>query len=215
MSDHTLQQQNDEKETGRTEAFSDGVFAIAITLLILEIRVPRAEGQSLVDGLAQQWPSYAAYILSFLVIAVMWVNHHNIFRYIRRTDNTFLFLNSLLLMVVTAVNFSTALLADYILDPQNQQIAGLVYAGLNVVIAIFFNLLWRHASSDGRLLDHNVDPRLPQAITDSYRFGPPLYLVAFLLVFINVWLSVALQFGLALFFSLTDSTKIRTEATQP
>src|ERR1041385_4002556 len=91
---------SDEKETGRTEAFSDGVFAIAITLLILEIQVPHVEGASLVNALAQQWPSYAAYVLSFLVIAVMWVNHHNLFKYIQRTDNVFLFLNSMLLMVI-------------------------------------------------------------------------------------------------------------------
>ncbi len=214
MIENPIQQLGEEKETGRTEAFSDGVFAIAITLLILEIRVPHVEGGALAELLLEQWPSYLAYILSFLVIAVMWVNHHNMFKYIRRTDNTFLFLNSLLLMVICAVNFSTALLADYILDPVNQQIATIVYTGVNFLIAICFGLLWRHASYNHRLLDRTIDPRLPQAITDSYRYGPILYGAAFVLIFINVWLSLALQFGLAIFFSFTDSSKARTKAVE-
>lgn len=206
--------QDGEKETGRTEAFSDGVFAIAITLLILEIRVPHVEGETrnLAALLLEQWPSYAAYILSFLVIAVMWVNHHNMFRYIKRIDNQFLFINSLLLMVITALNFSTALLADYILDPANQQVAGMVYAGTGFVIALLFNWLWKHASTNFRLLDRTLDPGLPQAITDQYRFGPLLYVVAFLLMFISVWLGVGLMFALAVFFSLTGSSNNPTKS---
>lgn len=214
MSENQLPTAAEEKETTRTEAFSDGVFAIAITLLILEIRVPHVEegGPSLATLLLEQWPSYAAYILSFLVIAVMWVNHHNLFRYIRRIDNRFLFLNSLLLMVICAVNFSTALLAEHILDPASQQVAGLIYAGMGILIAILFNLVWRHAATDMHLLDQRIDPRLPQAITDQYSYGPFLYLAAFILVFVSVWLSLALQFGLAIYFSLTDSTKLREKA---
>jgi uncharacterized membrane protein len=209
-----IQATSDAKETGRTEAFSDGVFAIAITLLILEIRVPHPgeTGESLATLLLQQWPSYMAYVLSFLVIAVMWVNHHNLFRYIQRVDNLFLFLNSLLLMVITFVNFSTALLADYLLDPAGQQAAGLVYAGTGIVVAILFNLMWRHAIQNSRLIDANADRRLIQAISDQYRYGPLLYGVAFALVFISIWLSLALQFGLAIFVSFTDSTKIRAKA---
>ncbi len=210
-----MQVATEAKETGRTEAFSDGVFAIAITLLILEIRVPHPgeTGESLTTLLLQQWPSYLAYVLSFLVIGVMWVNHHNLFRYIRRVDNLFLFLNSLLLMVITFVNFSTTLLADYLLDPAGQQVAGLVYAGTGIVVAILFNLMWRHAALGNRLLAPGVDTRLTQAISDQYRYGPLLYGVAFGLVFLSVWLSLALQFGLAIFFSFTDSTRIRAKAS--
>jgi len=209
-----MSEQSDVRETGRVEAFSDGVFAIAITLLILEIRVPHAdEGQALANLLLNQWPSYVAYVLSFLIIAVMWVNHHNLFKYIRRVDNIFLFLNSLLLMFITFLNFSTVLLADYLLDPNGQQVAGLIYAGTGFVIAILFNLLWYHASKDNRLLDKNAHPGLIKAINDQYRFGPVLYALAFGLVFISIWLSLALQFGLAIFFSLTDSSRIRAKYT--
>lgn len=206
------QAQSDARETGRTEAFSDGVFAIAITLLILEIRVPHGEeGQALTSLLLAQWPSYMAYLLSFLVIGVMWVNHHNLFKYIRRVDNVFLFINSLLLMFITFLNFSTVLLADYLLDPNGQQVAGLVYAGTGFMIAIFFNLLWWHASKNNRLLDKEAHPGLIKAINDQYRYGPILYMVALGLVFISIWLSLALQFALAVFFTLTDSSRMRAK----
>jgi uncharacterized membrane protein len=202
------QARENEKETGRLEAFSDGVFAIAITLLILEIRVPApGEGdaaRSLVAALGDLWPSYLAYVLSFLVIAVMWVNHHHLFKHITRTDNLLMFLNSLLLMVITFVNFSTALLADYLGHPE-EQVAALVYAGTMVVISILFNILWRYASANNRLLARNADPAMVTAITRGYRWGPILYSLAFVLVFFNSGhiLSLALQFGLAVYFALT------------
>ena len=85
----------DEKETARIEAFSDGVYAIAITLLILELKVPHGlgPGQRLIDALLQQWPSYAAFLVSFGTILVMWVNHHRLFNLIRRSDNLLLMFN--------------------------------------------------------------------------------------------------------------------------
>jgi uncharacterized membrane protein len=200
--------QNDEKETGRLEAFSDGVFAIAITLLILEVRVPHLEegGQSLWSALGELWPAYLAYVISFLTIAVMWVNHHHLFRYIKRIDNRLLFVNSLLLMSITFVNFSTALLAEYIGKPE-QQTAALVYTGTMVVNAILFNVLWRHASANKRLLGKDADMAQVKAITDQYWYGPVVYSIAFVLVFVSVGLSLALQFGLAVFFGLTGSSK--------
>lgn len=195
---------DDIKETGRLEAFSDGVFAIAITLLVLEIRVPRGESQSLVTALVDLWPEYLAYVISFLTIAVMWVNHHHLFKHIKRTDNVLLFLNSLLLMAITFVNFSTALLADYIQSPE-QQVAALFYSGTSVVLAILFNVLWRYASANNRLLGKDADLAMVNAITRRYYFGPTLYLLALGLVFVSVPLSLALQFGLAVFFALTGS----------
>src|ERR1700761_2124359 len=96
----------DEKETGRTEAFSDGIFAIAITLLILNLKVPvadqiRAQHITLWDALLREWPTYFSYLNSFLTILIMWINHHKLFQQIRRTDHVFLLLNGVLLMGVT------------------------------------------------------------------------------------------------------------------
>jgi uncharacterized membrane protein len=107
-----------EKETGRLEAFSDGVFAIAITLLILDVRVPRppedtAQAFDLGHALVRLWPALLAYVMSFVIILVMWVNHHLIFTVVRKTDRTFLFWNGLLLMFVTFVPFPTSLLSEY------------------------------------------------------------------------------------------------------
>jgi uncharacterized membrane protein len=107
----------DEKETGRIEAFSDGVFAIAITLLVLELKVPHLEdggaGGSLARALARQWPSYVALVTSFFTILVMWANHHRMFNVVRRVDAPFLYANGLLLLLVTVVPFPTAVLAEY------------------------------------------------------------------------------------------------------
>jgi uncharacterized membrane protein len=203
------QVRQDEKETGRVEAFSDGVFAIAITLLILEIRVPEPgegeEASSLVTALLELWPSYLAYLISFLTIAVMWVNHHNMFRLIRRTDNALLFLNSLLLMFITFLNFSTALLADYIKHPE-LQVAALVYTGTMVVLAGLWNLLWRYVTAHRHLLASNVDPALIQTINRRYR-SSILYVIAFLLVFVSPAAGIALVLAMAVFFAITASTR--------
>ncbi len=101
-----------DNDTARIEAFSDGVFAIAITLLVIEIRPPHVEGGgSLTEALAHLWPSYLGYAISFLVIGTIWANHHNRFRLISRSDHQFLFLNVLFLMCVAFIPFPTALLA--------------------------------------------------------------------------------------------------------
>ena len=131
--------------TTRLEAFSDGVFAIAITLLILEVRVPErrdiGEGRQLLTALADLWPAYLAYGTSFVAILIMWVNHHIIFEHVRRTDHPLFLLNGLLLLCITFMPFPTALLAEYLGHP-GQRLAAAVYAGSFVVIAIVFNLLW-------------------------------------------------------------------------
>ena len=100
-------------ETARVEAFSDGVFAIAITLLILDVHVPAPGLGPLRTALARQWPTYIAFLISFAFIGIMWVNHHRLFNHIRRSDNTLMFLNLLLLLGVCVVPFPTALLAAH------------------------------------------------------------------------------------------------------
>ncbi len=197
-----MEASSDIKETGRVEAFSDGVFAIAITLLVLDIKVPHLEpgsSKGLAELLLEQWPSYVAYVVSFLIISVMWINHHHMFRLIARTDNIFLFTNSLLLMTITFLNFSTALLADYIEQP-DARIAALVYAGTGVIIAVLYNILWRYGSA--RLLSKNANPKLVAQITYRYQFGPIMYLLAFGLAFISVPASIAVQATMAVFFAL-------------
>ena len=103
-------------ESRRAEAFSDGVFAIAITLLVLDLRLPGAgpEHHTLIYQLLHDWPQYFAYVVSFLTIGIMWMNHHTIFAHITRVDRPLLVINLLLLMAVVAIPFPTSLVAEHL-----------------------------------------------------------------------------------------------------
>ena len=211
---HTMENQAafERNETVRIEAFSDGVFAIAITLLVLGIEVPKAhklgEDGSLVSTLIKLWPHYLAYVISFVTILAKWVNHHRIFSFIQRTDHAFLYWNGLLLLFITFMPFPTALLADYLLHPEAKA-AGAVFAGTYAAIAFAFKGLWHHASKNGRLLAQNVDDREIRQITMQYRYGPLLYLAAFALSFVSVGLSVGLCLCLAVFFGFKGWPTLR------
>src|SRR6266850_2199124 len=123
--------------TTRLEAFSDGVFAIAATLLVLELRVP-AESADLGAALTHLWPAYAAYLVSFLTIGIIWVNHHTLLEHCRRVDRRFLYLNLLLLIAVGIVPFPTALVGQYILAEHGATAALVVYGLGGLLIAIAF-----------------------------------------------------------------------------
>jgi uncharacterized membrane protein len=200
-------------ETVRIEAFSDGVFAIAITLLVLGIEVPKAyklaAGGSLGTTLIKLWPHYLAFVTSFITILAQWVNHHRIFSFIQRTDHPFLYWNGLLLLFITFMPFPTALLAEYLLHPEAKA-AGAVFAGTYVASAFAFKGLWHHASKNGRLLANNVDDREIRQITMQYRYGPLLYLAAFTLSFVSVGLSVGLCLCLAVFFAVKGWPMLRS-----
>ena len=197
-----------EKETIRVEAFSDGMFTIAITLLVLDLKVPRLEslheGVSLASSLMRQWPSYVAFLTSFFTILIMWVNHHNLFTYIKRSDGLFLFLNGLVLLTVTVVPFPTALLAEYIRQPQ-ASLAAAVYAGTFLCNCVAFNIMWRYAAKEKRLLDKNMNDALIAGIKRQAMTGMPLYLLAIILAFVSVSASVAMCMLLAVFFAVTGS----------
>jgi uncharacterized membrane protein len=200
-------------ETVRIEAFSDNVFAIAITLLVLGIKVPRppelGAGGSLGSTLIKLWPHYLAFVTSFITIFAKWVNHHRIFSFIQRTDHPFLYWNGLLLLLITFMPFPTALLAEYLLHPEAKA-AGAVFAGTYAASAFAFKGLWHHASKNGRLLAQNVDEREIRQITMQYRYAPLLYLVAFALSFVSVVLSVGLCLCLAVFFAVKGWPTLRS-----
>jgi uncharacterized membrane protein len=188
-----------EKETARIEAFSDGVFAIAITLLILEIKIPAAGSGELSMQLLRQWPSYFAFVFSFAFIGIMWINHHRLFTHIKRSNNALLFLNLLLLLGVTAVPFPTAVLAQH-LGQSDQRVAAMLYHGMYFAIAVFFNLLWGYANRN--LLGENADVSAADKISARYAVGPILYLVCIALAWVNVPVSLLLNVGLAVFWAL-------------
>lgn len=206
---------NRDNDTGRIETFSDGVFAIATTLLVVEIGVPHLGDEpvrtTLFGALAGQWPSYLGYVISFLQIGIIWANHHNRFSFIERSDHVLLFLNTLFLMCVAFIPFPTALLAEYI-QTDERTTAGAVYTGTLAVTAVFFTLLWLYAAGNYRLVNRSLDPALLRAMTRRYVAGMGLYAVAFALTFISVTLSLVLVVGLALAFVLpepSDRTRVR------
>ena len=188
-----------ETETNRIEAFSDGVFAIAITLLILEIKVPSPEQGRLAAALLRQWPSYLAFFLSFAYIGIMWMNHHRMFTHIRRSNDTLLLLNLLLLLGVTAVPYPTAVLAST-LGTGEQKTAAIFYNGVYVVIAIFFNVLWRYAVAH-HLLDKEALASAAM-ISRQYSAGPIVYLLCLALAWVDVRVSLAVNVLLAVYFAL-------------
>jgi uncharacterized membrane protein len=199
----------EEKETGRLEAFSDGVFAVAITLLVLTIKIPGVDvpasqlpnDTQLWAILLSEWPMLAAYTTSFATIGVMWINHHRLYTHIKRTNTILMLLNLLLLLVIVFIPVPTALVAEYLVHP-DQHAAALLYSGTNVILAICFNLLWRYASYHNRLLSKNADTRAVSAITRQYWFGPVVYLLAFILALFSAPASLTLCFLLALFFAI-------------
>ena len=200
----------EEKETGRVEAFSDGVFAIAITLLILELKVPHlAEGSgnaSLAAALLAQWPSYLALVTSFFAILIMWANHHMMFGLIRRVNAPFLYANGLLLFVVTLVPFPTALLAAYFERPA-ASVAAAVYGGTFVLGAMAYNLVWRTAIADRRLLRSDVSEETIQKLTRSYRVGVPLYIVATAGAFVHPLITVGICTALWIYWIATSKQR--------
>ncbi|MEA2145575.1 MAG: potassium channel family protein [Solirubrobacteraceae bacterium] len=118
------------------ESFSDGVIAVAITLLILNISVPK--GNNLADDLSDMWPQYAAYVTSFLTIGIIWINHHAMINRLREVNHAILFLNLLLLMSVVLLPFATNLMAVYLQDPHGQHLAAGVYGGSLLLMGVTF-----------------------------------------------------------------------------
>ncbi|MBI1795449.1 MAG: DUF1211 domain-containing protein [Candidatus Eisenbacteria bacterium] len=199
--DATRAESADEKETQRLEAFSDGVFAIAITLLVLEFKVPRDAAARLGRALLADWPSYLGFLTSFATIGIMWINHHRIFGLVQRVDHMLLILNGLLLLGVTFTPYPTAVLASYLGHP-GEKVAAAFYSGTFVCIAIAFNLLWRYMSSKrARLMRVAHDHPEVVATHAQYRFGPLFYVVAFAVAFWNATASLALNLAFAAFFA--------------
>jgi uncharacterized membrane protein len=195
-------------ETFRLEAFADAVFAIAITLLVIEIRLPPHEEVVRVGGvgpaLVGLWPSYTGYFVSFVVIGIMWANHHNLMKLVDRVDHGFITLTLLLLMCVAFLPFPTAVMAEHLADPDAHEraVAVAFYCGCFTVTAVFYFLMWWHAARGRRLIASHVPDEAVRAITRAYAPGWLLYLAASLLAFVHVGLSLAIVVGLAVLYML-------------
>jgi uncharacterized membrane protein len=190
-------------ETGRVEAFSDGVFAIAITLLILVFGIEEAPHGDLGEELLDIWPSYIAYAASFLTIGIIWVNHHTMFRQFARVDRAFLLLNVLFLMVVAFIPYPTRIVAAFALSPPDRQDAALLYGLTMILMAVLFLVMWTYGSR--RLLRADANRREVSGITRSYLPGVPSYTFGTLLAFVNPIASLVVFAALAIFYALSSS----------
>jgi uncharacterized membrane protein len=152
-------------DTGRTEAFSDGVFAIAITLLILDVNVPESDYDDLWRGIVHQWPSYLGYVTSFITIGGLWLSHHGIFRRIQYADARVTRLNLALLMVVSFLPFPTRLMAETIRDPEAETTAAIFYGTTLLAISIVTWALWQSVARNRDLLRPEVTDDEVRAVT--------------------------------------------------
>ena len=191
--------------TARLETFADGVFAIAATLLILNVD-SQVSGDlpDLGAQLAHIWPSYLAYAVSFVTIGIMWINHHTVMSQVGRVDRRFLIATVGLLLCIAFVPFPTRLVAEHI-RAEGARDAALAYGFTMVATAIMFSLTWFYASRGGRLLHRNAEPAVVSGISRSYLPGPWIYLAATLLAFVSPTASVVLFMAIALFYVLESS----------
>jgi uncharacterized membrane protein len=185
--------------TGRLEAFSDGVFAIAATLLVLEIGVDTTHGKSLGSQLTHIWPSYLAYATTFLIIGIIWINHHHCVSLMRRVDRPFLFINLLLLLTVSFMPFPTKLVAQYLQKPGEKD-AVIAYAVTMLLMACLYNIWWRYARGDRRLISEAVSNASLEAVDRAFNPGVPSYGLVLVMAFISPLASVIITLALAVFY---------------
>ena len=182
-------------ETSRIEAFSDGIFSIAATLLVLDLKAPAAT-LPFWQGIVAQWPGYASFLLSFLFIGIMWINHHRLFSHMRRSSDVLMVTNLLLLLGVVWIPYPTELMAQAVVSGRLRD-AAILYNGSYLVIAILFNLLFG-VSVKGGLLDRNVSG--VRNIARSYAAGILMYIICFAATWWNVPVSLTISLGMAIFF---------------
>ena len=191
--------------TSRIETFADGVFAIAATLLLLNVDAQISEDvHDLGTELLHIWPSYLAYAVSFVTIGIMWINHHTVMSQIDRTDRRFLVATVGLLLCIAFVPFPTRLVAEHIRGDGARD-AALAYGFTMVATAIMFSVTWFYASRGKRLLRPDADPAIVTGISRSYLPGPFIYLAATLVAFASPTTSVVLFMAIALFYVIESA----------
>ncbi len=187
--------------TGRLEAFSDGVFAIAITLLVLQIAIPEAETSDLWKELGKEWPSFAAYGVSFWVIGILWVSHHAILSCIQRVDRGVLYLNLLVLFSIAFVPFPTALVAEHLDSSEHEEVAAALYATAMSLTALSFGLLWLYISRHRQKLGVTIPAAQIHRRSRVFAVVAPVYAVSIAIAFVNAEAVLVLNAALAIYYA--------------
>jgi uncharacterized membrane protein len=183
----------------RVEAFSDGVFAFAITLLVVTIAQPE-DYRHLAHDLARRWPSLAAYVVSFAVIGIMWLNHHSVFGHFSRVDRGLVYLNLLLLMTVAFLPFPTGVLGQALARGQGERTAAVVYAVTMTANACAWTALWLYASRHRRLLRSSFPESERRVSTLLFTMGGVIYALSIGVAFLNAYAFLAMQAALAVYY---------------
>ncbi len=194
-------------DKGRIEAFSDGVIAIAITLLVLEIHVPTANAHHRLGyELAHQWPQYVAYVVSFLTIGIIWINHHAMLGRLVAVDHAVLVLNLLLLMSIGLLPWSTDLMATYLTHDEGARLAAVVFGGSLLVMALLFFAFQHGVLSKQHLLDERITPAVRERILRRNAYGLLPYAVSVAAAPISPYLTLGITGAVAVFYALPTTT---------
>jgi uncharacterized membrane protein len=186
----------------RVETFSDGVFAIAITLLVLTIAQPVTKDYlDLRHALLDRWPALAAYAVSFVVIGIMWVNHHTVFSHLRRIDRGLYYWNLALLMTIVFIPYPTEVFGEALRQGHGARTAAVLYSITMTVNALMWSGLWLHASRHRRLLNDEFPESQRTVSTLLFNGGAVLYLISVGMAFINAYLCLVFQAVLALYYA--------------
>jgi uncharacterized membrane protein len=181
----------------RAEAFSDGIFAIAATLLVLDLAVPKP-GSSLLTGLLNEWPAYAAYATSFLTIGIIWVNHHAVLERLERIDRGFLFLNVVFLLFVALIPFPTKVLSQYLQSGGDYaHVAAAAYGVAMILMGISFSILNYYATARGLVARHQ---RLTFWQQVRYSIGLLMYVVGTAVSLIDARIALLIYAGMAFYY---------------
>jgi uncharacterized membrane protein len=198
---------------GRLEAFSDGVFAIAITLLVLTIPQPR-DFRHLGDALTDQWPAYAAYMVSFAVIGIMWLNHHTIFGHFERVDRRLVYLNLALLATIVFVPYPTGVFGEALQRGEGERIAAVFYSVVMTINAFAWAALWLYGSSRRRLLGDAFPEEQRRTATVLFTIGPVIYLFTIVVALVNAYACLAVHGALAVYYALDPLSRWVSRLTE-
>lgn len=194
---------------GRLEALTDGVFAIAITLLAIEIGVPHitGDGGDLRQAIIDEWPSYSAYAVTFFLIGAYWVNHHRMFRLLTGVNHRFVILNIFFLMAIAIIPFPNAVLAEYLMEPELRGVAAGLYGVAMIALATMFNLVWWYVARHPSLLRPDCDRVALRKVLRSYLMGPLAYGAALALSFVAPLVTVVLYAAIPLAYLFEGPVK--------
>jgi uncharacterized membrane protein len=198
----------------RVEAFTDGVFAIAITLLVLTIAQP-TNYRSLAHQLADRWPALAAYVVSFVVIGIMWLNHHSIFGHFARIDRSLFYLNLLLLMTVVLLLYPTGILGEALRRGEGTRVAAVTYSVTMTLNAYAWGALWLYASGRRRLLEPAFPEAQRRGATVLFTIGTALYTISIAVALVNAYACLAFHGLLALYYALDPLSRRAAVAAAP